>query len=151
MKANRRLTKRELSDEVNISVGSRQAVFTEDLCIRHVAVLFVTLSDSRSKRVSDYHNYWFISVCWNWCSYFENHSNRWKFGWYMDIIKKKIFFHHTMCESTCNTLTSSAANQGDNTVSVAQGGTGTPGATRRNRCSYFENYSNRWKFVGIWI
>ena len=25
-----------------------------------------------------------------------------------------------MCESTCDTLTSSAANQGDNTVSVAQ-------------------------------
>ena len=33
------------------------------------------------------------------------------------------FFHHTTCESTCNTLTSSAANQGDNTVLVAQGGT----------------------------
>ena len=35
------------------------------------------------------------------------------------------FFHHTMCESTCDTLSSSAANQGDNTVSVAQGGTGS--------------------------
>ena len=33
------------------------------------------------------------------------------------------FFHHTVCESTCDTLTSSVANQGDNTVSVAQGGT----------------------------
>ena len=31
-------------------------------------------------------------------------------------------FHHTTCESTCDTLASSAANQGDNTVSVAQGG-----------------------------
>ena len=31
------------------------------------------------------------------------------------------FFHHTTCESTCDTLASSAANQGDNTVSVAQG------------------------------
>ena len=31
----------------------------------------------------------------------------------------------------CDTLTSSAANQGDNTVSVAQGGTATPGATKR--------------------
>ena len=39
------------------------------------------------------------------------------------------FFHHTTCESTCDTLASSAANQGDNTVSVAQGGTATPGAT----------------------
>ena len=29
-----------------------------------------------------------------------------------------------------NTLPSSAANQGDNTVSVAQGGTATPGATK---------------------
>ena len=26
------------------------------------------------------------------------------------------FFHHTTCESTCDTLTSSAANQGDNTL-----------------------------------
>ena len=29
----------------------------------------------------------------------------------------------------CDTLASSAANQGDNTVSVAQGGTATPGVT----------------------
>ena len=35
------------------------------------------------------------------------------------------FFHHTTCEGTCDTLASSAANQGDNTVSVAQGGTAT--------------------------
>ena len=41
------------------------------------------------------------------------------------------FFHHTTCESTCNTLASSAANHGDNTVSVAQGGTATPGATEQ--------------------
>ena len=41
------------------------------------------------------------------------------------------FFHHTMCESTCDTLSSSAANQGDNTVSVAQGGTATLGATKQ--------------------
>ena len=40
-------------------------------------------------------------------------------------------FHHITCESTCDTLTSSAANQGDNTVSVAQGGTATPGATKQ--------------------
>ena len=38
-------------------------------------------------------------------------------------------FPHTTCESTCDTLSSSAANQGDNTVSAAQGGTATPGAT----------------------
>ena len=36
-----------------------------------------------------------------------------------------------MCESTCDTLASSAANLGDNTVSVAQGGTATPGATEQ--------------------
>ena len=42
-----------------------------------------------------------------------------------------IFFHHTTCESTYDTLASSAANQGDNTVSVAQGGTATPGATEQ--------------------
>ena len=42
-----------------------------------------------------------------------------------------LFFHHTACESMCDTLTSSAANQGDNTVSVAQGGTATPGATKQ--------------------
>ena len=41
------------------------------------------------------------------------------------------FFHHTTCGSTCNTLASSAAIQGDNTVSVAQGGTATPGATEQ--------------------
>ena len=35
-------------------------------------------------------------------------------------------FHHTTSESTYDTLPSSAANQGDNTVSVAQGGTATP-------------------------
>ena len=31
----------------------------------------------------------------------------------------------------CDTPSSSAANQGDNTVSVAQGGTATPGATKQ--------------------
>ena len=36
-----------------------------------------------------------------------------------------------MCESTCNTLPSLAANQGDNTVSVAQGSTATPGSTKQ--------------------
>ena len=41
------------------------------------------------------------------------------------------FFHHTTCESTCDTLYSSAANQVDNTVLVAQGGTATPGATKQ--------------------
>ena len=41
------------------------------------------------------------------------------------------FLHHTTCESTCDTLASSAANQGDNTVSVAQGSTATPGATEQ--------------------
>ena len=36
-----------------------------------------------------------------------------------------------MCESTCDTLSSSAANQSDNTVLVAQCGTATPGATKQ--------------------
>ena len=40
-------------------------------------------------------------------------------------------FHHTSCESTSDTLPSSAANQSDNTVSVAQGSTATPGATKQ--------------------
>ena len=31
----------------------------------------------------------------------------------------------------CDTLPSSATNQGDNTVSVAQGGTAPPGATKQ--------------------
>ena len=35
-----------------------------------------------------------------------------------------------MCESTCDTLTSSDANQGNNTVSVAQVDIATPGATK---------------------
>ena len=42
-----------------------------------------------------------------------------------------ILFHYTPCESTCNTLPSSAANQGDETVSVAEDGTATPGATKQ--------------------
>ena len=42
-----------------------------------------------------------------------------------------IYFHHTTCESTCGTLPSSATNQGDNTVSVAQGSTATPGASKQ--------------------
>ena len=36
-------------------------------------------------------------------------------------------FHHTMCKSMCNALPSSATNQDDSTVSVAQGSTVTPG------------------------
>ena len=36
-----------------------------------------------------------------------------------------------MSESLCNNLPSSAANQGDNTVSVAEGGSATPGATKQ--------------------
>ena len=50
--------------------------------------------------------------------------------WKMLVLDRNIFFHHT-CESTCDTLPSSAANQGDNTVSVAQGGTATPGTTKQ--------------------
>ena len=42
-----------------------------------------------------------------------------------------IYIHHTTSESTCDTLPSSAANQSDNTVSVAQGATATPGATKQ--------------------
>ena len=41
------------------------------------------------------------------------------------------YFHHTTRESTRDILSSSAANQGDNTVSIAQGGTATPGATKQ--------------------
>ena len=41
------------------------------------------------------------------------------------------FFHHTTCESMCDTLPSSAANQGDNTVLVAQGSTATPDTTKQ--------------------
>ena len=40
-------------------------------------------------------------------------------------------FHHTTSESTYDTLPSSAANQGDNTISVAQGSTATPWATEQ--------------------
>ena len=36
-----------------------------------------------------------------------------------------------MCESNCDNLASSATNQGDNTVSVAEGDTATPGATEQ--------------------
>ena len=50
---------------------------------------------------------------------------------YTPALSYNFFFHHTTCESTCDTLASSDANQGDNTVSVAQGGTATPGATEQ--------------------
>ena len=36
-----------------------------------------------------------------------------------------------MCECTCDTLSSSATNQGDNTVLVAHGSTATLGATKQ--------------------
>ena len=42
-----------------------------------------------------------------------------------------IFFHHSTCESTCDTLPSSAGNQSDNTISVAPGGTATPGTNKQ--------------------
>ena len=54
--------------------------------------------------------------------------------WHLNVCKQNLylfFFYHTTCESTCDALTSSAANQGDNTVSVAQGGTATPGTTKQ--------------------
>ena len=50
---------------------------------------------------------------------------------YTSIFLFLFYFHHTTCESTCDTLNSLAANQGDNTVSVAQGGTAIPGATKQ--------------------
>ena len=44
------------------------------------------------------------------------------FFFFLNLFYFILFFHHTTCESTCDTLSSSAANQGDNTVSLAQGG-----------------------------
>ena len=41
------------------------------------------------------------------------------------------FFIIQRVKSTCDTLTSSATNQGDNTVSVAQGSTATPRTTKQ--------------------
>ena len=43
-----------------------------------------------------------------------------------------VFFHHVTCESVCDTLPSSVVEQ-DNTVSVAQDGTVTPGVTEQYR------------------
>ena len=61
------------------------------------------------------HSYIYVCVCM--CVYM--------------CVRTYIFFYHTTCESTCDTLPSSAANQGDNTVSVAQGSTTPPGATNQ--------------------
>ena len=47
------------------------------------------------------------------------------------LYKHKHNYIYTTCGSTCDTLASSAAIQGDMTVSVAQGGTATPGATEQ--------------------
>ena len=46
-------------------------------------------------------------------------------------LNKRSNFLHTTCESTCDTLPSSAANQGDNTVLVVQGGTATPATIKQ--------------------
>ena len=43
----------------------------------------------------------------------------------IEFVQYNHFFHHTTCESTCDTLPSSAANQ------VAQGGTAAPSATKQ--------------------
>ena len=52
--------------------------------------------------------------------------------WYIYIyIYIYIYFPQTTCESTFDTLSSSAANQGDNTVSVAQGCTATPSTIKQ--------------------
>ena len=59
------------------------------------------------------------------CTHIHTHSHTHTYIFFF------FFFHHTTCGSTCDTLASSAAIQGDNTVSVAQGGTATPGATEQ--------------------
>ena len=51
------------------------------------------------------------------------------FNWI--CINNIYFFHRTTCESTCDTLLSSAAKQGWYTVSVTQGGTAISGATKQ--------------------
>jgi histone-lysine N-methyltransferase SETMAR len=52
IRADRRLTIREIAEEVNISVGSCQAIITEDLAMRRVAAKFVPrlLSDDQKSR-----------------------------------------------------------------------------------------------------
>ena len=64
-------------------------------------------------------------------SSWKQHSTKQQLYSHLPSISYIYFFHHTTCGSTCDTLASSAANQGDNTVSVAQGGTATPGATEQ--------------------
>ena len=41
------------------------------------------------------------------------------------------FFHHTTCEARAMPSPHQPLSRGDNTVSVAQGGTATPGATKQ--------------------
>ena len=86
------------------------------------------------------------------------HENFSKANW----VKIFFFFHHT-CESTCDTLSPAAANQDDNTVSVAQGDTATPGATNwviawhyssLNLSNYILDYpviGNSCTMVYIWL
>ena len=86
-----------------------------------------------------------------------------QFAYKSNIFIYTYFFHRSTCESTCNTLPSSAANQGDNTISVAQSGTTTPGATeqllspdrvfKRNIYLYIRQISKKqtlhWTFVHL--
>ena len=54
-----------------------------------------------------------------WTEKYENYPNNRNYivvSIYVLSIYIYIYIHHTTCESKCDTLTSSAANQGDNTV-----------------------------------
>ena len=59
-------------------------------------------------------------------------------------------YKHSVYVYTCDTLPSSAANQGDNTVSVAQGGTATPGATKRIYI-YAQVHRCLWMYIYIYF
>ena len=96
---------------------SQFTLFTEwPLCVYTYTHIYIYIHTHLSIHIDIYtHTYTYIHI--HTCVYTDTHTY--------------IFFHHTTCESTCDTLSSSATNQGDNTVSVAQGGTATPGATKQ--------------------
>ena len=81
-------------------------------------IVFSIISHNRLSNANESFNnklQWFL---------FKSVYSLFQYLWKLKIISLKLsifFFHHTTCESTCDTLASSATNQGDNTVSVAQG------------------------------
>ena len=92
-----------------------------------------------------------VHLIYNVCIYIyiERERKRQNIIYNIYEMEQIFFFHHTTCEITCDSLSSSAANQGDNTVSVVQVSTATPGATKSGSTalSYRNCYHPGWLLI----